>query len=100
MPAGPTDAMVRDPDVPAVDVLMSLDAAEVVQYAVDPYDGEVVQVKPTFVDYDPGRGIHVAYDALVNYPHGEFAEQLVASARADGNVAGTEVVEVLGTDVG
>ncbi len=77
-------APLRDPELPALEALLGPGAPELMEAAVAPHGGSLVAMRPTFVDYWPGRRLHVRYDATVVYRSGLTREILAAVAGSGG----------------
>jgi aminoglycoside phosphotransferase len=73
-------AALRDPELPALEALLGPAAPDLLGAAVAPHGGSLVAMRPSFVDYWPGRRLHVRYDATVIYPSGLARETLAAVA--------------------
>jgi len=100
MPSEHPGALVHDPDLPVVDLLLSHDAVDVVAPVVAPSGGTITQLRPDFIDYSAGRSIRVAYEAWVTYEDRAGTETVVAFADTRREIRGSEIVEAEGSQVG
>src|SRR4051812_49997187 len=90
-------SFVRDPELPAADILMSpYAAADALTPAVAAAGGVVRQAGLREVDYYPGRSVNAAYDAVVEWPETVTTEILGVVARYDGRTRGDIVTEIGG----
>jgi hypothetical protein len=89
-------SFVRDPELPAADILLSPYAADALTPAVAPDGGVVRQASLREVDYYPGGSVNAAYDAVVEWPDSTSVEILGVVARQDGRTRGERVAEVGG----
>src|SRR6476619_8230890 len=90
-------SFVRDPDLPAADILLSpYAAADALTPAVAPECRVVRQAGLREVDYYPGRSVNAAYDAVVEWPDSTTTEILGVVARHDGRTQGERVTEIAG----
>src|SRR3954469_10238857 len=90
-------SFVRDPDLPAAEVLLSpYAAADALTPAVAPDGGVVRQAALREVDYYPGRSVNAAYDAVVEWPDTITNEILGVVARQDSRTRGDRLAEIGG----
>src|SRR3954471_15724298 len=90
-------SFVRDPDLPAAEILLSpYAAADALTPAVAPDGGVVRQAALREVDYYPGGSVNAAYDAVVEWPDSISNEILGVVARLDGRTRGQRVSEIAG----
>jgi hypothetical protein len=90
-------SFVRDPDLPAADILLSpYAAADALTPAVAPDGGIVRQAALREVDYYPGRSVNAAYDAVVEWSDTTTTEILGVVARYDNRTRGDRVTEIAG----
>src|SRR3954447_178480 len=87
---------VRDPELPAADILPAPSAAEALTPAVAPEGGVVRQAALREVDYYPGRSVNAAYDAVVEWPTTTTQEILGVVARWDSRTRGERLAEIGG----
>src|SRR5690349_7888009 len=90
-------SFVRDPDLPAADILLSpYAAADALNPAVAPEGGVVRQAALREVDYYPGSSVNAKYDAVVEWPNQTTNEILGVVARQDSRTRGERVTEIGG----
>lgn len=92
-------AIARDPDLPAVEVLLSGAAVDVLTAAVADRGGRVRVARPSQIDLYIGWKASIVYDAVVEWGDHASQETFAALVRADEDVRGT-LVEVAGNPVG
>src|SRR3954454_21981105 len=93
-------SFVRDPDLPAAEILLSpYAAADALTPAVAPDGGIVRQAALREVDYYPGGSVMAAHVAVVEWPAIITSEILAVVARLDGPARGQRVSEIAGVTV-
>jgi aminoglycoside phosphotransferase len=99
MPVSEVDIQFQDAELPALPVLLSPAASEIVAHAVEGDGGRIHSLKREYASYRPRRRILVSYEAEVEWPNGSFTEEtIVALARSSGELPGGAIrVEVAGT---
>jgi aminoglycoside phosphotransferase (APT) family kinase protein len=92
--------MVDDAVLPAAGHLTGRHARHVLTAALGAVGGELEDVKPSYLHYQPGHDVVVRFDGRVRWGGGEPAnETLIAATRHDGPPPGTLPVEAV-TDAG
>ena len=82
-----------DPKVPALEILLGPDAAEVLNAAVAPTDATVDEAVPSQVRYLPGKSVTVQYRVKGRDAAGEATTGMMVAASGMATPDGTTVVE-------
>jgi hypothetical protein len=90
---------VSDPEMPAVSLLLSHSAIEVLEAALEPEEAVISGFRPTRASYLPGRRIAVSYDVALRWGSGAANETVVAMAHRDGPPEGAVTVDAAGGPV-